>query len=196
MYNIPSFGPKIVDAFSDTFYTITRDRWGIYCLTPDPASILMWSHYADNHRGICLEFASDTQHSMFAWARRVIYRCAYPRLLMHRMDEAPVQILLSKSDHWSYEDEFRIIGTRTGTLGSNPALPLITDGFLDLAPGLLKSVIAGYNADYAAIKAIVKRYTPDLPVKRAVKASHIYSLEIHSEADAFVAWQPSSFRRV
>jgi hypothetical protein len=29
----------------------------IYCLTPKADSTLMWSHYADNHCGVCLEFS-------------------------------------------------------------------------------------------------------------------------------------------
>jgi hypothetical protein len=33
----------------------------IYCLTPHADSILMWSHYADNHKGICLEFSTSVQ---------------------------------------------------------------------------------------------------------------------------------------
>src|ERR1700704_3968385 len=41
----------------------------IYCLTPIPHSILMWSHYADNHRGVCLEF--DTANRLFSLAMKV-----------------------------------------------------------------------------------------------------------------------------
>ena len=33
---------------------------GIYCLTPKADSTLMWSRYADNHRGICLNSTSAT----------------------------------------------------------------------------------------------------------------------------------------
>jgi Protein of unknown function (DUF2971) len=42
----------------------------IYCLTPDPTSILMWSHYADHHRGICLEF--DVANALFLKAWKVV----------------------------------------------------------------------------------------------------------------------------
>jgi hypothetical protein len=28
----------------------------VFCLSTDPLSILMWSRYAENHHGICLEF--------------------------------------------------------------------------------------------------------------------------------------------
>jgi hypothetical protein len=33
--------------------------WGVCCFTTDNRNPLMWSHYADGHKGFCLEF--DTQ---------------------------------------------------------------------------------------------------------------------------------------
>jgi hypothetical protein len=29
---------------------------GIYCVSTNYDDVLMWSHYADSHKGICLEF--------------------------------------------------------------------------------------------------------------------------------------------
>ena len=34
-------------------------KWGIYCLSAVPDDILMWAHYADGHRGFCLQFLND-----------------------------------------------------------------------------------------------------------------------------------------
>src|SRR5579863_2139262 len=53
---------------------IARRR--IYCLTPHADNILMWSHYADDHRGVCLEFSTSVQ--LFATAREVQYAREYP----------------------------------------------------------------------------------------------------------------------
>jgi hypothetical protein len=47
-----------------------------------------------------------------------------------------------------------------------------------LPPGALKSVIAGCQADYDAIKAIVKTHTPDLSMKRATRVPNHYRLVI------------------
>ena len=56
---------------------MTLDTWNwiinshrIYCLTPHPDSLLMWAHYGDKHKGVCLEFDS-TLH--FGRAYRVKY---------------------------------------------------------------------------------------------------------------------------
>jgi len=35
-----------------------RKRIGIFCMTGKRDNILMWSHYADGHRGFCLEFST------------------------------------------------------------------------------------------------------------------------------------------
>src|SRR3954452_10247322 len=32
------------------------NRIGVFCLCERPDNVLMWSHYADCHRGLCLEF--------------------------------------------------------------------------------------------------------------------------------------------
>jgi len=40
---------------------INRDAWnddiGVFCLSESKHSLIMWSHYADNHRGIIIEFS-------------------------------------------------------------------------------------------------------------------------------------------
>ena len=81
----------------------------IYCLSPHPENILMWSHYADNHRGICLAFNTDIQ--LFGSALEVQYvqdcPCVNPNMLT---PDAVIAAILTKSDVWRYENEFRILG--------------------------------------------------------------------------------------
>lgn len=33
-----------------------EEKIGVCCFSLDPKSILMWSHYSDNHKGVCLKF--------------------------------------------------------------------------------------------------------------------------------------------
>src|SRR5438876_4345329 len=49
---------------------------GIYSMTADPASLLIWSHYADAHKGICVEFSTGLWPFNLAW--KVIYSSEYP----------------------------------------------------------------------------------------------------------------------
>jgi hypothetical protein len=56
-------------------------QWGVACLSETFNNILLWSHYADGHKGICLEF--DT--SCFSFndlekMHKVVYDNSYPTL--------------------------------------------------------------------------------------------------------------------
>jgi hypothetical protein len=47
---------RYVQSLTEKTQRVVSQNGRIYCLTPDPMSTLMWSHYTKNHRGICLEF--------------------------------------------------------------------------------------------------------------------------------------------
>ena len=44
---------------------------GVTCFTEDCTNLLMWSHYAENHTGFCLEF--DASNEFFSNVRKVDY---------------------------------------------------------------------------------------------------------------------------
>jgi hypothetical protein len=71
------YGRQILNRFSEDFLKMIPNRWRVYCLTPFPDSTLMWSHYADNHKGICLEFALGDR--LFGSAQKVEYLATYPK---------------------------------------------------------------------------------------------------------------------
>jgi hypothetical protein len=83
------------------------------------------------------------------------------------MQERPSQILLTKSDAWAYEEEYRLIArTKDNFPGQQSAYAVADGDFLPLPEHSLLSVIAGCAADYRLIKTIVQEYMPQLPVKR------------------------------
>ena len=45
----------LVDAAAEMWAQMDR-RYRLYCLSTRPDCPLMWGHYADHHRGVCLEF--------------------------------------------------------------------------------------------------------------------------------------------
>ena len=71
----------------------------------------MWSHYADGHTGICIEFEATNQTEFFGEAQPVIYQDEVPALnfLPASQDEKMEAMLLTKAKHWEYEREWRII---------------------------------------------------------------------------------------
>ncbi len=150
---------------------------GIYCLTPHPDSTLMWSHYADRHRGICLEFSCD-DNALFGFAQQVTYRSTYPNLKFKYIEEKGLEeIVLTKAADWSYEDEYRIVA-RKSYMPTLRDEPVVEQGFIRLPPGVLVSVIAGCEADLETLGNLVKRCSPNLKIKRAIRSYDGYKLKI------------------
>ena len=99
------------------------EKWGIYCLSEIPDNILMWSHYANAHRGFCLEFASRESDALFGvelWLggqkqkREIVapfpveYSTKYPvaNLLNGQIAK---DTFLRKAKQWEYEKEWRMM---------------------------------------------------------------------------------------
>lgn len=97
-------GGKIFGALFDT-----RSH-GVHCFTPQPKSQLMWSHYADSHRGICLQFRTSFDVATFLAANPVDYCDDFPDF--HLPTAPPTDtaaMMMRKGTCWSYEKERRIV---------------------------------------------------------------------------------------
>ncbi|WP_178119586.1 DUF2971 domain-containing protein [Pseudomonas sp. SCB32] len=85
-----------------------KGKIGILCLSEYPLSILMWSHYAFDHSGICVGF--DTGYPPFHDAIKVLYSPDRPCVTIgSSSDELLENVFLKKSIHWEYEGEWRVI---------------------------------------------------------------------------------------
>jgi hypothetical protein len=92
---------------------VQLEQRGTVCLSARNDHILMWSHYADGHRGLCLEFS--TSEEPFAKARPVEYSSVVPSInamdLLERDDGVDLfkALILTKHSCWSYEEEYRLL---------------------------------------------------------------------------------------
>ena len=76
------------------------DGYGLLCLSQNNDNILMWSHYADSHKGVCLIFDYGLLSKKFHCCP-VKYSNEYPKFteyLREPLDLNP--LLLSKSKQW------------------------------------------------------------------------------------------------
>ena len=86
---------------------------------------LMWSHYGDQHRGICLGYSvpekSTEDLREVAYGGDRLVKASDIGAMLDGDDEArsrvDADVLLRKADSWSYELEWRLVGRR-GTEGS------------------------------------------------------------------------------
>jgi hypothetical protein len=86
------------------------DRLGVLSLSASNRDILLWSHYATGHSGLCLQFLATTHTPFFGRAQPVQYSTGYPIVLPLDSPQKQVEsFLLTKAYDWKYEEEWRVI---------------------------------------------------------------------------------------
>lgn len=119
----------------DEHARVITENVGVLCVCRQRDDILMWSHYADSHKGVCLEF--DGLSEFMAPAQQVKYsKTREPIRAYHESHEQMMEkALLTKSEHWAYEDEYRLLRYEGGP------------GLVEFRPPNLTGIIVGANAD-------------------------------------------------
>ena len=116
---------------------------GVFCFAGDPRSVLMWSHYAENHRGVCLQFERMKDFITLGHAVRVDYREELPVVNWIVDFHAHAKhILLAKHPSWEYEEERRITSVDNA------------NRHLQLRPDALTGVIFGCRIQRARMEFI------------------------------------------
>lgn len=95
----------------------SKRAYAVCSFTTNPNDMLMWTHYADQHRGICLEFSRDSILKTFWMFFPVIYDkpISYSNLLnknakrIQNIEDFYLKRYLYKTKNWQYEDEWRAI---------------------------------------------------------------------------------------
>ena len=89
------------------------DKIGILSLSEDPLNMLMWGHYAESHKGLCLKFAVSESEAFFGRAQTVVYSVDRPRFDPSLTGDTEAKnasaAVLTKSIDWMYELEWRIL---------------------------------------------------------------------------------------
>lgn len=100
-----------------TVFDQLRNTMGVSCFSEWNNSLLMWAHYANNHRGICVEYDLMEIHNVLKFTPipvtysedRTCFNFFDPESLQKDTFKLFIQSLASKSPEWSYEKEWRII---------------------------------------------------------------------------------------
>lgn len=80
---------------------------GICCFCATPRNPILWAHYADEHRGVCLQFDVAADVAAFT-SLEVKYDDAFPTTSVFDDSNAGALLpFLRKSTDWSYEREWR-----------------------------------------------------------------------------------------
>jgi hypothetical protein len=150
----------------------------VCCFSKVNDSLLMWSHYADSHRGICLEYDVDAE----TYKSRVLhvkYAKSLPILetIRRRADgtleinlDKEARIFLTKGELWAYEQE-----CRTLILSDNAN----EKGKGSKAPGPLTAIYFGLRSIPTTVGTINKVLSDRMAItfQRARLAHSEYQLE-------------------
>lgn len=131
---------------------IYDDHLGITCFSEKWNSILMWSHYAENHKGISIGFDEKALRysQLFGKIRRVNYSTEYPELNPINKNKKSDEIkFFHKSIDWEYEKEIRAINIY------DDKIPSIKDRIITLEDKHIKEIIIGLKTPQKDKKEII-----------------------------------------
>lgn len=156
-----------------------EDEIGIISFAGNRNHILLWSHYANGHKGFCVGVDRD---GLLEWGKQrlledgeyidifdVSYEEEYPSLnpLDLSLEEYYALPLTTKAEEWCYEDEVRLL-YRGGA-----------ETKVNLDPELFTELILGCNMDddhNEEILSVVDSEFDDLPVYKSSMAESKFAL--------------------
>lgn len=113
---------RLIDDWDSKISHSTIELFLIGCLCTNSKNRLMWSHYADSHKGFCIEFdfSEPTKEVLETLPLPVVYSDKRPLIpweaafekTTEKMESACRELMLGlliKDSEWSYENEWRII---------------------------------------------------------------------------------------
>ena len=112
---------KNPELFSKRINDMIDQLIGVFTMTEDNENILMWSHYAESHKGFCVEFNPKRLFEIcynyikigdLIVSKKVKYSSTYPLINPYKVSasyEEYMDWLTVKSSVWEYEKEWRLI---------------------------------------------------------------------------------------
>lgn len=122
---LPEIDLHEVIEYQEQFYErreLSKKEFAICCFMENDESNLMWSHYADYHKGFCIEY--DLSKACF-------FDFLYPVYYTKDVIDLPknyAKVCITKSEEWNYELEWRMIYLGQSGLQDAPPIKSICLG--------------------------------------------------------------------
>lgn len=153
-------------------------------------NVLMWSHYADDHKGICIEYTPQydldinktdyTDYCIFNLIEPVRYRIApFKKGARHKDIHYVKEVLFTKAKCWEYEKEWRL----NRSIGRDKYLEYEKEKlFLKFKPNELTKVTLGYRLidmdDIKMIKNWIKKLgNQNIKIEKCDRSENKYQLK-------------------
>ncbi len=143
-----------------------RRKLRVFCLCEMFSNQLMWSHYADNHRGICIGFSTTQMGNL----EPVEYVSEMRIIDGNNAESIYKSLALTKSKHWEYEREWRSVNFDEAQL-----IPLPHDCVVEVTLGCEISM----ERSQQVVRDLLLRSIKHKPTKlyRALRNRKDYSIE-------------------
>ncbi|MEZ5436025.1 MAG: DUF2971 domain-containing protein [Pseudomonadales bacterium] len=104
--------PENLSKFREMYQETVTSKVGVMCISEIPDDILMWSHYSDSHKGICIVL----DRKFLPTAHPVNYEKSRPTVnpIIDTPEVMLDRSMFTKSDHWFYEKEWRVLQYERG----------------------------------------------------------------------------------
>lgn len=163
-----------------------NDKRGILCFSRNWDNLLLWSHYAASHTGVCLGFEVFEDGSTGNLDTDVLYQPSPLKISCPEDVDFDLanRMLRTKYESWSYEQEVRMFVGLEDPPDANGIHWISFDAHL-----VLKEVIVGARcspADNQAIKAAVESYGGNVKCWWAAMRADAFSLVRLDHAPAWL----------
>lgn len=166
------------DVAVPAFWTAFRHRNGVFSTTTHNADVLMWSHYANYHRGFRMDLDPATAFSRPDGLPLIPIKVAY----QDHLPEAKADYLPNpswyKHTHWQYENEWRFI---RDVEKDPPPQGGVDMRLYPVNPAAVRSIAFGINFDASEKADMASRIRTALPgtkILQAVKARGSFAIEL------------------
>jgi len=107
--------------FVSDYFNKFIDNFGIACFSLSPSNLLMWSHYSNFHKGVCLQYDTSKDKNAFRAIRPMDYKEKFEQKEFKPLSEGKEfeHVLYSKSDVWRNEYELRVVKEMQGEFSVN-----------------------------------------------------------------------------
>jgi hypothetical protein len=161
---------------------LLESRCYVFCTCAKHDDLILWAHYADSHKGICIGF--DSLAHPFDQACAIDYGDQFPITPFPRIEGAEDALYrnsaLSKSVHWKYEDEYRLCSLR---IGENPTwhldLSWPAPQLAKVNPRTIKRVYLGARMSEPRREELIgfcRRERPDVKLYKCAASAERYEL--------------------
>ena len=136
-------------------------RIGVCCFSKTDENPLLWAHYSEKHKGVCLVFDTSKDTVFFDRVFSVKYRSNYPKINFITNRSRFDELVLTKSIDWIYEQEVRVmkdVGANLYTFNADALVGVIFGCKTGIAEvSRIKTLLTANGYNISTQKAILRQ---------------------------------------